>query len=140
MSDGWLRDHPVRPASSDHRREPYLQRSAPEESHGPGLPCGAQGSYLRIERLAGAGRHTPAESRSVWTGRLSVVVPCGDHGARVVPLPSWRSSLRHRRRLVLCRPLESFGLTRQTSATASEGATGCLWKYFSHVKGRKQAG
>src|SRR5437762_1302928 len=31
-------------------------------------------------------------------------------------------------------------LTRQSSAAASESAAGYLWKYFNHVKGRKQAG
>src|SRR5437667_631614 len=104
MSDGWLRDRLVGPASSDHRRGLCLQGSAPQESHGSGLPCGALGSYLRIARLVGAWRHRPAESPSVWTGHLSVVVLCGDHGERVVTLPSRRSSLRHRRRSVLCCP------------------------------------
>src|SRR5207248_1615790 len=111
MSDGWLRDRPVRPASSDHRRGPCLQGFAPQESHGSGLPCDAQGSYLRIARLAGAWRHRPAESRSVWTGHLSVVAPCRDHGQRAVHLPSRRSSLRHRGRSVLCRPCGRLGLT-----------------------------
>jgi hypothetical protein len=31
-------------------------------------------------------------------------------------------------------------LTRQSSAAPSESAAGYLWKYFNHVKGRKQAG
>src|SRR5438045_8352506 len=31
-------------------------------------------------------------------------------------------------------------LTRKSSAAPREGAGGYLWKHFSHVKGRKQAG
>src|SRR5216117_1857840 len=35
--------------------------SAPQESHGSGLPCGAQGLFRQIARLAEAWRHRPAE-------------------------------------------------------------------------------
>jgi hypothetical protein len=35
---------------------------------------------------------------------------------------------------------DSERLTSQSSAAASESATGNLWKYFNHNKGRKQAG
>src|ERR1700731_387323 len=100
MSDARLRDRPVRPASSDRRRWPYRQGSAAQESRASVLPCGAQGQYLLIVRLAGAWRHRPTESRSVWSGHVSNVVLCGDHAEfeRCCDLRSWQGMLVRRLR------------------------------------------